>query len=167
MIIASSKELAEQAIDIDAGKGETVDSLADIFVVHPGVPIGSTVILAARGLSGAPDIHPKAAVLKQIDEINIMSGEAAGAAYLNISAKTQTPELATQILQMIQGMQVFAVLTHQQEHPKLADLINAVKITAADNKVQVNFSYPSEKLVELMKKLHQMKKDGKLNMHHN
>ena len=148
--ISQSEESVKKAIDVVNTKVASLDSnrQTPLFSLtdRPGRPI---LLLAVDSLSELTDDDTKAAVLKNSKMLAVLAAEDDGQLSLSIELVTENTEAATQIEQIIRGMIAFATLEAKKK-PALEKILSNLSLMRTDNLLNLNFSYPSADLFELL-----------------
>jgi len=158
-VIAGEKELVEQALDVLDGKRENLAAGRSFVATHSTASFqGMFFFAAAQGFHDLPKTeNPKAALLKQADGLRLILGEKEGKIYAKLLLAVKTPEIATQIHQVLQGMIAWGMLVGDRR-PELAKLAQSAALDVTDTTVQLGVSYPAKELFEKIKAKHQEKR---------
>jgi hypothetical protein len=82
----------------------------------------------------------------------ILAAEEEGDTIFRIHLTAQTPEAAMQIEQVVRGMMSFGMLNAANQ-PALSEILTAVTLTRSESILDLQFSYPSADLFEVLKSL--------------
>jgi hypothetical protein len=114
---------------------------------------------AAEGFNGYPDLNaqagtagtnnPKAKILKLTESGRIVMGQDADQVFVNFALKAKTPEVVTQMQQVIQGMIALASLS-ASDNDDVQLLTDSAKVSAAGNVVSLNLNFPADKALNIL-----------------
>ena len=148
LILSAGLDATTQAIDVLNGAAAcaTPDSLSTA-----GINADNAFFrVAARAVDKMAEQEPKAAMLKQADEIALVIGEANGRFYLDMGLKAKSQEDAENIRKMADGLIAFAKLAGQ-EKPKLAELVAKLQLSRTEENIRLSFESDSRDLFDLLK----------------
>ena len=154
LVISSGLEAAKQAVDVLKGSAKNASG---------GLLAGSTadakdafVLVMGSALDELAEQQPKAAMLKQADELTLVVGEAGGNMYIDLGLKAKSEDAAESIRKMFDGFIAFANLSGQ-EQPKLAELAKKLQLSRVEKSVRVRFESDSESVFAFLKEKWQEK----------
>lgn len=154
-VMAGTKDGLLRAIDIAAGKGESLDAKAEGALAH--VPrSGSIVFAAATGLKrlrGAG--HERAMVTQKAESFFLDAGESENELYADAVVTAKTAEDAGLMVQMLQGGLAMAQMW-SQGNPDMACLgqfARGLKFSTNGTEVVVEARYSSQTVGAAMKSL--------------
>jgi len=101
--------------------------------------------------------EPKAAILKQTDLFTLAAGENADKVFIGLNLRGKTPEVADNVMKMVQGVVAMAQLA-TQEQPKLSELAKSVNISRNERITQVRFEAPAQAVFTFLKEQWEQKK---------
>lgn len=158
LVFADTKKQVTDTIDLIEGRGNPLgnggkQALAD----RPGK--GSMLFIAGNDLSKAAANHPHSPMMANMQDLVFDIGEANGTVYMSASVVTVSTQAATQLHQLIQGtlamVQLSAPSAGDGPATPAAQLAQAVKVNMNGTTITADFTYPSDKLYELMQKAKQ------------
>ena len=152
--ICHTEEAIKTAIDVLSGKNKSLDADPDDPLYNLTQQTGSPIIIAATdSLSELTDDDNQAAVLKNSKMLAVLAAEDDGQLTLSIELVTENAEAATQIEQILRGVIAFASLetNDKSDMGPLKALLQNLSLSRTDNQLNLNFSYPSADLFELLK----------------
>jgi len=158
VIVGKSLDSVQKARDVVSGTSANLAS-TKTFSEFPASQ-KAYFFLAAADLSkltgelseGSHDedaVNPKAKILKLADGGRIVLGENANQLFLEVSLKSKTTELVTQMQQVIQGMIALASLS-QPDNQDLQQLAQSAKVSTVGNIVSLNLGYPTDKALVML-----------------
>jgi hypothetical protein len=122
-------------------------------------PVSPGTIFTARavGLADA-DLPCKSPLVKQIESLSLAIGENQNESFIESKIAAKQADVAEQLKSVIEGGRAMALLMHGDD-AEAAKLLNAVKVTAADKVVSVDWKAPADavwahvqKMKEIIKK---------------
>jgi len=125
----------------------------------PALEKGAFLQVVATGIGDLAGQEPKAAILKQADSLTLSAGEAADKVFIGLQVQGQTPEVAQNIANLVQGVVAMAQLA-AQEQPKLSELAKNVNIAREDKTVRVRFEAASQSVFGFLKEQWQQKQQS-------
>ena len=144
--IGRSREITERAGRVVAGKAPALASGAAFGGF--GDPKESFFFLgAAEGFGAGNKLPPQARLLQVADAGRVALGEDADRVFLKLALRGKTPEVVAQMQQVMQGIIAIGSLS-QPEDTGLARLLQSIKISTADNFVNVRIDYPVKRVIE-------------------
>ncbi len=158
MVLSTGLDAITQAIDVLRGKAACAESNSP----GPAGVSGNTAFLqvAARAIDKIAEQEPKAAMLKQADELAIVIGETQGSFYIDVGLKAKSEEAAENIRKMADGLIAFANLAGQ-EQPKLAELAAKLQLSRTENAVRLRFESNSQDVFDFLKEQWKIKVETK------
>ncbi len=159
-IFSQSAAANRKADDVLSGRSANLGS-SPAFAEFPDAPKTFFFLGAAEAFNAGLDStseafsggqnNPKARILKMTDSGRIVMGQEGEQLFLHVSLKAKTPEVVTQMQQVIQGMIALASLS-QSGNEDIQALTDAAKVSTAGNIVNLSLSFPAEKALLILKK---------------
>ncbi len=152
VVLGLNGEIITTALDALDGRSYDLEykyDLMDFLWEHEGV----FLTIAAQNVDDITANIDDAGPVKQLTSFALAVGEDDARLYLDIIAQTKNSEGAANIAQMLQGFKAMAILSTQQEMPKLAEMAGAIEIIAQDDVVRIQFDWDTEELLTTVKEL--------------
>jgi len=158
-VVVASQDTAElvRGISVLEHKGESLDQAAQPTI--RATPAAGSILFAAagEGLNELGEIEPVSAVAKLAKAIVLDVGEDRGALSARVSLDTRTPEDAQRIHQVLQGAVALVGLAggdgQDEAHAKLQRLVEGLRFSVSNTRVDAVFRYDVGELVEDLKSL--------------
>jgi hypothetical protein len=145
----------EKANDVLAGRSANLTS-SPTFSDFPDGQKTFFFFGAAEGFNSFPDLNPptgtnnpKAKILKLTESGRVVIGQDADQVFVNFALKAKTPQVVTQMQQVIQGMIALASLT-ASENDDVQLLTDSAKVSATGNIVSLNLNFPADKALLIL-----------------
>ena len=103
----------------------------------------------AEGFNLGKGLPQQAKLLQVADAGRIVLGEDANLLFLNLALRGKTPEVVTQMQQVMQGIIAIGSLGQPQDKD-VAHLLQSIKVSADDKIVSVRVDYPVDRAIEIM-----------------
>jgi hypothetical protein len=154
ILFSKSASSTEKANDVLAGRSANLASSSTLS----DFPDGQKTFFffgAAEGFNSFPNLNPagtnnpKAKILKLTESGRVVIGQDADQVFVNFSLKAKTPEVVTQMQQVIQGMIALASLT-ASENDDVQLLTDSAKVSATGNIVSLNLNFPADKALLIL-----------------
>lgn len=114
------------------------------------IPANAFFMAVADDLSELAGMHSKAVMLQKADVATFMAAEKNKNFSMNLSLQTKSEETANQLEQILRGVIAFGAMNN--EHLKeFEDVIKSLQVSRTGKVLAVNFSMPSDKIVEMIK----------------
>jgi hypothetical protein len=155
VVISTGLDALKQAADNLKGSG--AGNSTGLAGQIPPAESGTFLQVVASSLGGLTGDDPKAAILKQTDLFTAGAGETADKVFATLHLRGQSPEVADNVMKMVQGVVAMAQLA-TQEQPKLSELAKNVNVTRQDKTVQVRFEAPAQSVFAFLKEQWEQKK---------
>jgi len=149
LVMADKDDTLKRAIDVLDGAKPGGSSLVK-------TPAKGSFINAAAALARVNDQNVSQ-LLSNSEAATASVGEVDGKFTVNVNLTTKTPEQATQIKKMLDGMAAFGQLA-ARELPAAAALLNDVNVAADGSKVIVTFQHDSKALLQTLQSIDQENK---------
>ncbi len=150
LVLAKSRKQIDRARAVLTGKVESLAKSGGFAELLPDVS-PFFFLAVVEGLGKANAGPPQAKVLQMADGGRLMLGEIGDKLIVELVLKARSTDVVGQIQAVLQGMIALATLS-QSENPELQQLVRAVNVKSAGNRVTISLSYPLE---EALKKLEQ------------
>lgn len=151
LVIASKYfEQIEKAFEVVRGNSKNLAQSDDSLLLNN--EDGFFLIATATGLSGLKDMPPQARILQKTKGGQLSIGEDAEDLRANLVLSTQNREVATQLYRIVQGMLALASFA-QVENQEVMDVVDRIVVEQGENWVSIDFRYPAEKVLSLLKTL--------------
>ncbi len=144
--IGRSREVTEKAGKVLAGKAPALTSGA-AFGGFGELKEAFFFLGVAEGFNGGNGLPPQAKLLQVADAGRVVLGENADQVFLNLALRGKTPEVVTQMQEVMQGIIAIGSLSQPQDQD-VAQLLQSIKVSTADNIVNVRVEYPVERAIE-------------------
>lgn len=149
VVISTGLEAVKGAVDVL--KGQMTNATAGaVFGQSILETTGAFLLAAASGVSQMVGEEPKAAALRQTDELSLAIGEADGNFYVDLGLKAKTEEAATNISKVLNGIIAFMSMAGE-EQPKLAELAQKLQLSCTNSTVQIHFGADSKSVFDFFK----------------
>jgi hypothetical protein len=130
-------------------------------------PATGSILFAAAGesLNGLGDVEPVSAVARLAKTIVLDVGEDRGALYAHVALDTRRVEDAQRVQQVLQGAVALVGLAnndeqHAEAHARLQHLVDALRFTVSDTRVDADFRYDAQALIGDLKSLDELSDKG-------
>ena len=146
--IGRTRQITENAAKVLDGKA-------------PGLPSGAAFggfgdmkeafffLGVAEGFNLGNGLPPQAKLLQVADAGRIVLGEDANEIFLNLALRGKTPEVVSQMQQVMQGIIAIGSLSQPQDKD-VAHLLQSIKVSTDDKIVTVRVDYPVNRAIEIM-----------------
>ena len=153
-LLSQSKENIKKVLDVMAGKEKNVKS-GSLFNQVKSIPRGAFLKAVTNNLSHlAGDFKEASPLILQNARVALfMAMEKSDILRLKLHLTTRDEETAKNIYQMVNGLMAMARL-HQDNDEELnhvKQMMEAVKISLKKNVLEMEWSQPSENLIQLLK----------------
>lgn len=135
LVFGPNVEKVQKALDVlkgDASNLEGKDS-----PLAQAVPAGTLFVARATALASA-EAPCKSPLVKQSKWFSLLKGEREGQWFAEGALLTDSPEVAGQVKQVIEGIRAMALLQHGTDE-ETQSLINQLKVNVQDSKVAIEF----------------------------
>lgn len=153
LLYSRSDAQIKQVLDVIDGKKKSMagGQLASYLQM---IPSNAFLLAVADNVSSFKDFqHEGGALLQKTGMATFMAMENNQNLSMKVLLNTDSEETAQQIESIVRGL-VALVSMKQQEEPELAKLIQALKITREGTTINLNMTYPSDKIVEFISSNH-------------
>jgi len=144
--VGKSRGIVQKAADVLAGKAANLKS-SKVFSEFADVKKTFFFFGVAEAFNSDAVVAPQAKLLQMADGGRVVLGEHADQLFLDLALKAKSSEIVTQMQQVVQGIIALASLG-QPENKDLAQLVQAVKVSADDRIVNVSVEYPVDKVIQ-------------------
>lgn len=146
MAIGRSREVTEKAAKVLAGKAPALTSGA-VFGGFGDLKEAFFFLGVAEGFNAGNKLPPQAKLLQVADAGRIALGEDANQVFLSLALRGKTPEVVTQMQEVMQGIIAIGSLSQPQDKD-IAQLLQSIKVSTADNIVNVRVDYPVGRAIQ-------------------
>ncbi len=144
--IGRSREATENAAKVLEGKAPNLTSGA-AFGGLGDLKEAFFLLAVAEGFNLGNNLPPQAKLLQVADAGRVALGESANEVFLSLALRAKTPDIVAQMQQVVQGLIAIGSLSQPQDKD-LGRLLQSIKVSTADNIVNVRVDYPVDKAVE-------------------
>lgn len=159
--LSKDKSRLAAAADVGAGKGENLRSRRDsLLASNPGA--GAVLFIATDVIPRHHQGDQASMVLEKARAVRLEIGESGENCYGDLELKMASSEDATNVVQILQGLQAMARM-FCQSNPDLAplkELMDAESLSAKESSIMAQIRYPTAKLVEAIKAAEKEDEDG-------
>jgi hypothetical protein len=156
-LLSENKDAILKVLDVMAGKRKAESAL---MVYWRSIPPDAFIKAAAHDIAELGD-NEASEILKKAGMAFFMGIENNGNLRLKLELTTDTPETAYNIQQIVKGFMALAEMKKKDDrtdkHLKLLKLLDHIKIKVEKNVMQIEFTYPSKDLVNLLSQLEKCK----------
>lgn len=149
VVLASNKESALHAARVLRGE-ESSHAAGGTLTVSPA--LGSFLYAAAMDLSQLEEFSPASQVFGLAQGIQVDLGEAGGLLRAHMGVTTDSPQKASDVSRMIDGLIAFGSLMGADLGPA-AELLRAVRLNTRGNEVMLDFEFGVKRMLELAEML--------------
>ena len=149
IVMSDRPESVQAALDVLDGKRASL-ATAGTFSKTSVPGAGFMFLATAKGLRDMEAIHPKAVVMKQVDDMTLTLGEKGNALVLAANVTAVSAEAVTQIQQVVAGFQAMALLGAENK-PEMVDLAKSLTFTANDRTLQMEMSCPVQTVIQMIR----------------
>ena len=147
IVMGAALDGVKHAVDVLSG---TAGNAADVvFCRSIENAKGAFLQVMAKDLRKTVGNQPKAAVLRQVDQLALAFGEVQGRFYEDFLLTAKSEEVAQAITRIFDGIIAFAVLIGE-DAPKLAELAAMVELSCQQNIVHAHFEADSASVVQFL-----------------
>lgn len=151
IVISQTESKVTSVLDILSGKASSLAAQqANPLVPLTEVPQNTFVLAAAVGLDELTQDDKNAAILQNSRLMAFIGTEEQGNVITRLRLETQDAQAAEQIETALRGILAFITLS-QKENPDIAALIGACTISRQQSILNVQFQYPSQALMDIIK----------------
>ena len=140
VIFAKTRDQVEKAAQVAAGTKPSLKGTST-FQGLPATPRGTFLSAMAESFNQMAAIPPQARVLQMAESGRLVLGESADNLTLNLALRARTAEAGTQMRQLVEGLMALVSLS-DSTNQDLLTLVRGLKVTNAENLVNLNFNYP-------------------------
>jgi len=158
IVIGAGLPAVKHALDVL--NGSTASAVGGVFDSAIQQRQGVFFMVAANNLAQTVSDQQKAAVLKQANQLALAVGEDEKNVYVNVNLKASSQEAAEYIRRILDGILAYLALA-AKEQPKLAALVENIKLSCAQNTVQVYFKSDPEPILQFLKEQSKRKEQDK------
>lgn len=154
-LAGEDEDAIKKVLDVISGKKKSMTA-SDLMTLWQGIPQDAFLKAAAHNIAELADDREASAILKKTGMVFFMALERNENLKLKLKLTTDTPETANNIYQIAVGFMALAKLKQNDQdkasdkHMKFLELLNHLKIDVEKNVIQMEFTYPSKDLVELL-----------------
>jgi len=154
VVISAGLDTVKQAVDILQGRAMNA---TDVVFSH-AIPDAEGVFcqVMAYNVSATAGREPKAAVLRQTDELGLAVGENQGKVFVDLGLTAESEQTAQAIKKVLDGIVAFVALTGD-EQPRLAALAQNVQTSCTQSTVRAHLESDPESIIQLLKEQWQKK----------
>ena len=147
-VLAASRELAAEGIDLVNGKGAAVKQIPTSFL-SAGKKAKNAFLVAYANVEELKEHIDNESVNQMAKQVAFVMGESDEKFILSISVDALDTDAAENMETMVNGLIGFAKLS-QDENPEVKDILKGLKVTRNEANVSVHFSVGVDKLFELI-----------------
>ena len=147
-VLAASRELAAEGIDLVNGKGAAVKQIPTSFL-SAGKKAKYAFLVAYANVEDLKEHIDNESVNQMAKQVAFVMGESDEKFILSISVDALDTDAAENMESMVNGLIGFAKLS-QDENPEVKDILKGLKVTRNEANVSVHFSVGVDKLFELI-----------------
>lgn len=150
MVFGSTVEKVQKALDVLKGEGANLAGKKDSPLAQED-PAGAIFVARAVDLAEA-EVPCKSPLLKQSKLLSLVKGEHEGQWFGKGTLVTDSPEVAEQVKQIIEGIGAMVLLQHGDD-PEIRDLIHQYKLSVQNSTVTLKFQASAEVVVKQVEKI--------------
>lgn len=143
--VGRTREITEKAAQVLAGKAPALASGA-AFGGFDDVKEAFFFLGVAEGFNAGPGLPPQAKLLQVANAGRVAVGEDSNQLFLNLALHGKTPEVVMQMQEVMQGIIAIGSLSQPQDKD-VAQLLQSIKVSSANNIVNVRVDYPVERAI--------------------
>ena len=147
-VLAASRELAAEGIDLVNGKGAAVKQIPT-SLVSADKKAKNAFLVAYANVEDLKEHIDNETVNQMAKRVAFVMGESDETFILSISVDALDADAAENMENMVNGLIGFARL-NQDENPEVKDILKGLKVTRNEENVSVHFSVGVDKLFELI-----------------
>ncbi len=147
-VLAASRELAAEGIDLVNGKGAAVKQIPT-SLVSADKKAKNAFLVAYANVEDLKEHIDNETVNQMAKRVAFVMGESDEKFILSISVDALDADAAENMENMVNGLIGFARL-NQDENPEVKDILKGLKVTRNEENVSVHFSVGVNKLFELI-----------------
>ena len=160
-VVIASQDSAELVRGIAVLEGDAESLAGSSRPPFRATPASGSILYAAAGesLRELGDVHPVSAIAKLAKSIVVDLGEDHGALSVHVVLDTRTPEDAQRVHQVLQGAVALVGLVggeNEEIRAKLQPLVDSLRLSVSNTRVEAHFRYDVAALIEEMKSLHEL-----------
>ncbi len=150
LVFGSTVEKVQKALDVLKGDAANLAGKKDSPLAQEP-PAGAVFVVRAVDLAEA-EVPCKSPLLKQSKLLSLVKGEHDGQWFGMGTLVTDSPEVADQVKQIIEGIGAMILLQHGDE-PEIKELIRQYKLSVQDSTVTLTFKASAEVVVRQVEKI--------------
>ena len=162
IVTSQSQHAVQAAADVLAGTTDSLAGSEDAQLAKLLEVSEDDAFVVMVGIEEIPTddfLEDEVEILENSGRFTVSARENNDDIYLDIGLTTETVEVAIKIEKVLEGIKAFLQLKHSQE-TEFMSLLQAVALQRNENKLFLNFKYPSAKLVEILDSLDEDENDS-------
>lgn len=148
-VVGENETGVKAALDAIAGKGKSKSPLLPLL---KEIPREAFLKAAAHDIAALADDKEASAILKKTGMALFGVMEKNGNLKINLKLATESPETAKNIESIVKGFVALGEMRGKEKMPEQWKLIEHLKVNLKGKVVEMEFSYPSEQLLDLIGK---------------
>jgi len=154
-LVGEDEEAIKNVLDAISGKTKSMAG-SNLMTLWQGIPQDAFLKAAVHNIAELAEDREASAILKQAGMAFFMAMEKNENLKLKLKLTTDKPETANNINQIVNGFMALAKLKLNEkekasdEQMKFLELLNHLTINVEKNVIQMEFTYPSKDLAELI-----------------
>ena len=144
--IGRSREATEKAAKVLEGKAPCLASGA-AFGGFGDLEEAFFFVGVAQGFNLGDNLPPQAKLLQVAEAARVALGESADQLFLSLALRAKTTDVVGEMQQVVQGLIAIGSLSQPHDND-LGRLLQSIKVSTADNVVNVRVDYPADKAIE-------------------
>ena len=147
IVFGRSPEDVTAALDVLDGKADCLEGIDSPLAV--AVPNGTMLTVKACRLDNV-ELPSRSPLIKLGKSFSLLLGEFEGASFASVTLTTKSEEMATQVMQMLEGFHAMARIQHEDK-PLVQEILGAVKASATEDTVTVELHASADEVWERAK----------------
>jgi len=143
--LGRSHEVTENAAKVLTGKAPSL-ATGTAFTEFGETKDAFFFLAVAEGFNLGNNLPPQAKLLQAADGGRIVLGEEADQVFLRLALRGKSPDVTTQMEQVVQGLVAIGALSQPQD-PDLAHLLHSIQVSTKDNIVNVGVDFPVDRAI--------------------
>ncbi len=146
LVFAANVAGVAKAIDVLDGKSPGITDAKSLLGGRP--PAGSTLVVRSYAIPASP----KSPILKEIDSFRIALGESGGKSFYRASAVMKSPEAATQVKAVNDGLKALGALRFSGD-ADVMKLVDALETTVSGKDLRVRWDASADDVWKVLEKV--------------
>lgn len=149
LVFGSTVDKVKQALDVLKGEASSLEGKDSPLA--QGTPAGTLFVARAIDLAEA-EAPCKSPLVKKSKQLSLVKGEHEGQWFVEGTLVADSPDVADQVKQVIEGARAMVLLQHGTDDES-KNLINQFKVNVQDSTVKIEFRAPADAVAKKIEKI--------------